>query len=44
MKKALGDIIILHMGIKDDDQMMYGFWDMIHDRWMDGQMDRKSDI
>ena len=32
MKKKPGDIIILHFCITNDDHMMYGFWDMEHDR------------
>ena len=56
MKKTTRDIIILHMFTKNYDQMMYGSWDMLHDRqmdeWMNGradgqvdrQTDRKSDI
>ena len=32
MKKNPGDIIILHMCTKNYDQMMYGSWDMVHDR------------
>ena len=32
MKKPAGDIIILHMHTKNYDQMMYSFWDMVHDR------------
>ena len=40
MKKAPGDIIILHMRTKDYDQMMYGSWDVVRD----GQADEKSDI
>ena len=32
MKKTLGDIIILHISTKNYDQMMYGSWDMAHDR------------
>ena len=30
-EKKPGDIIILHMCIKNYDQMMYGSWDMVHD-------------
>ena len=36
MKKTPGDIIILHMCIKNCDQMMYGSCDMVRGRWMDG--------
>ena len=32
MKKTIRDIIILHMCIKNYDQMMYSSWDMAHDR------------
>ena len=32
MKKIPGDIIILHVCTKNCDQMMYGSWDMVHDR------------
>ena len=28
MKKTIGDIIILHMHIKNDNHMMYGSWDI----------------
>ena len=28
MEKTPGDIIILHMSTINDDQMMYGSWDM----------------
>ena len=35
-----GDIIILHMCTENDYQMMYDSWDMVHDGWMDRQMDR----
>ena len=42
-----GDIIILHMCTKNYNQMMYGSWDMVHDRrtdrQRDGQTDGKSD-
>ena len=31
-KKGPRDIIILHMCTKNYDQMMYGSWDMVHDR------------
>ena len=33
MKEAPGDIIILHVCNKNYDQMMYGSWDIVHDRW-----------
>ena len=32
MKKIPEDIIILHMFTKNDIHMMYGSWDMVHDR------------
>ena len=31
-EKSPGHIIILHMCTKNYDQMMYGSWDMVHDR------------
>ena len=34
-KKTPGNIIILHMCTKNNDQMMYGSWDMVHNRWTD---------
>ena len=37
-----GDIIILHMSVKNYDQMMYGSWDMMHDRRMDRRTDRRK--
>ena len=40
MKKAPGDIIILHMCIKSYDQMMYSSWEMVRD----GRTDEKSDV
>ena len=39
VKKTSGDIIILHIWIKNYEQMMYGSWDMVRDRRTDGQMD-----
>ena len=30
-----GDIMILHVFTKNYDQMMYSFWDMVHDRRTD---------
>ena len=36
MKKAPGDIIILHMVTKNYDHMMYRSLDMVCNRWMDG--------
>ena len=44
MKKAPGDIIILHMCIKSYDQMMYSSWEMVRDGRTDGRTDEKSDI
>ena len=38
-KKKPGDIIILHTCTKNYDQMMYGSWVMLCDRWTDGQID-----
>ena len=43
MKKTTRDIIILHMFTKNYDQMMYGSWDMLHDRQMDKWMNRRAD-
>ena len=43
MNKNAGDIIILHMCTKNYEQMMYGSWDMLRDRRVDGQMDRRMD-
>ena len=34
-----GDTAILHMCIINYNHMMYGFWDMEHDRWTDGYTD-----
>ena len=34
--KMPGDIIILYMCTTNHDQMMYGSWDMVCSRWMDG--------
>ena len=42
MKKTSGDTIILHICTKNYDQMMYGSWDMVCDRWMNGRTE--SDI
>ena len=39
MKKTPRDIIILHKCSKNYNQIMYGSWDMVHDRQTDGQMD-----
>ena len=48
MKKAPGDITILHICIKYYDHMMHDSWDMVcdgrMDRRMDGGRDGKSDI
>ena len=33
IKKILGDIIILHLCITNDDRIMYGPWDIVHDRY-----------
>ena len=37
MKTTPTDIIILHKCTKNYGQMMYGFWDMVQDRWTDRQ-------
>ena len=37
-----GDIIILHMCTKNYDQMMYGSWDMVHNRQTDGQSEKMT--
>ena len=42
MEKNLRDILILHMCTKTYDQMMYGSWDMVHNRQMDGQTDGRK--
>ena len=34
-KRMPGDIMILHVFTKNYDQMMYSFWDMVHDRRTD---------
>ena len=36
MKKTPGDIIILHMCTKNNDQMMYSSWYMVCNGWIDG--------
>ena len=41
MKKTTGDIIILHMCLKNYDQMMYGSGDMACDEQTDRLMDFK---
>ena len=33
MKKKYEDIIILNISTKNYDQMMYGSWDKVNDRW-----------
>ena len=38
-KKVPGDIIISHMCTKNNDQMMYGSWDMVRERRTDGKSD-----
>ena len=40
MKKTPGDIIILHMCSKNDDYIMYGSWDMVHEGWTDRWTER----
>ena len=40
MKKTPGDIIILQMYTKNYDPMMYGSWDMVYDRRIDGQTEK----
>ena len=42
-KKQTGGIIILHMCTKNYDHIMYASWDMVHNRWMDRQMNRWTD-
>ena len=34
------DIITLHKCTKNYDHMMYGSWDMVYNRWTDGETDR----
>ena len=41
MKKTRGDVIILHMCVKNYDQMMYCSWDMVRDGRTDGRTDGK---
>ena len=43
-KKVPGSTTILHRCTKNYDWMIHSFWDMVRDRWMDRQADRKSDI
>ena len=40
MRRVSGDVIILHMYAINDNHMMYGSWDMVHNP----RTDRKSDI
>ena len=42
-KKTPGDIIILHMCTKNYDQIMYGSWDMVCDRWTGGLTDGRME-
>ena len=48
MKKMPGDIIIVYMCTKNYDQMMYGSWDIVCNRWMDrlmaGWMDEQIEV
>ena len=37
------NIIIFHMRTKNYDQLMYGSWDMVHDRRTNRQMDRRME-
>ena len=39
-KKTPEDIITLHKCTKNYDHMMYGSWDMVYNRWTDGETDR----
>ena len=41
--KKPGDIIILHMCTKKNDQMMHSSWDMVCDRRKERKMDRWTD-
>ena len=43
MKKTPRYIIILHMCIKNYDQMIYRSWDIMHDRQTNRQTDRQTD-
>ena len=36
-KKTPGDIIILHKCTTNHDHMMYGSWNMVRNRWTEGQ-------
>ena len=40
MKTTPGDIIILHMRTRNYDKMMYGSWEIVHNRRMDGQTEK----
>ena len=42
-KKIPGEIIILCMGTKHNYQKMYGSWDIVHNRWVDRQMEGQTD-
>ena len=42
-KETPGDIIIWQMCTKNRDHMVYGSWDMVCDRWTDGQMHRQME-
>ena len=44
MKKLPRDIIILHMFTTNNDDMIYGSWNMMRDGQTDRRTDRKSDI
>ena len=44
MKKAPGDITILHMCTKSYDSMIHGSWYAVRDERADRQKDGKSDI
>ena len=39
-EKRPGDIIILHMSTNNNDHMMYGCWNMVHNRRTDGQTEK----
>ena len=43
MEKETEDIIISHKCSKNYDHMMYSSWDMVRNRQMTRQMDRKSE-
>ena len=42
-KKTPGDTIILHMCTENDDQMMYGSWDMVHGEQTDGRTESQME-